>query len=551
MKNRRNYVLRYGKDLKRGITLLLTLLLGVSLASIMSILFSKNVYASVTKPSAPAITKSTEEGVGNITTWSCIYLGRYIQSEVTEKHRIWNEISKLKNTAWNTNGDTTYKNVKYHRVFIKETTLDSKTNKYITKNVPHYYQVEPIKWRVLSISGNDAFVMADRALDCQPYNVTEGSQSTLAVTWKNSTLRSWLNGYGSTENAREKDYSRQNFMKTAFSAAEQAIIKPTTVRGQTNPETGVSDGSVAVDKIFILSATELTTKAYGFDTVFDGSAGNTLSDEKATPSRLCANTDYATLLGAANGGNLSVNKRFDTGWYWVRMPGKDGTMSSFISAMGNGTYDGTINSLTVFGVRPAMHINLGTSSSKTLWQYAGTVNSLGEANEPAGSGTGGGFGGGSGTSIDGTKLPDAGTRITDSKGRKYRILTSTAKSKTVEFTGVQRHEKKLTIPASIKYSGYTYKVVSINTKAMKGDRKLTTLTIGKNVKNIGRQAFYGCKKLKTITIKTSQLTSKSVKKKSFKGIAKRAKIKVPGKKIKSYKKLFRARGVSGKAKILK
>lgn len=29
---------------------------------------------------------------------------------------------------------------------------------------------EPIKWRVLSVDGNDAFLLADQNLDCQPYN---------------------------------------------------------------------------------------------------------------------------------------------------------------------------------------------------------------------------------------------------------------------------------------------------------------------------------------------------------------------------------------------
>lgn len=37
---------------------------------------------------------------------------------------------------------------------------------------------EPVKWRVLSINGDDAFLLADQNLDCQPYN-TEGK----SVTW--------------------------------------------------------------------------------------------------------------------------------------------------------------------------------------------------------------------------------------------------------------------------------------------------------------------------------------------------------------------------------
>ena len=49
---------------------------------------------------------------------------------------------------------------------------------------------EAIKWRVLSVYGNDAFLIADCNLDCQPYNTTRTD-----VTWETSTIRSWLNGY--------------------------------------------------------------------------------------------------------------------------------------------------------------------------------------------------------------------------------------------------------------------------------------------------------------------------------------------------------------------
>ena len=86
-------------------------------------------------------------------------------------------------------------------------------------------------------------------------------------------------------------------------------------------------------------------------------------------------------------------------------------------------------------------------------------------------------------------------------------------------------------------------------KAFKGNKKITNVTIGKNVKTIGASAFYGCKKLKKLTIKTKYLTSKSVGKKAFSGIYKKAIIKVPAGKKKSYKKLLKKHGVSARAVI--
>ena len=70
--------------------------------------------------------------------------------------------------------------------------------------------------------------------------------------------------------------------------------------------------------------------------------------------------------------------------------------------------------------------------------------------------------------------------------------------------------------------------------------KVKKVTIGSNVTSIGAQAFYGCKKLKQITISSKKLTK--VGKKAFKGITKNAKIKVPKKKLKAYKKLLKNKG---------
>jgi hypothetical protein len=64
-----------------------------------------------------------------------------------------------------------------------------------------------------------------------------------------------------------------------------------------------------------------------------------------------------------------------------------------------------------------------------------------------------------------------------------------------------------------------------------------------------KQAFYGCKNLKTITIKSIGL--KTVGKEAFKGINAKATIKVPAKKLSSYKKLLKGKGQGSKVKIVK
>ena len=72
---------------------------------------------------------------------------------------------------------------------------------------------------------------------------------------------------------------------------------------------------------------------------------------------------------------------------------------------------------------------------------------------------------------------------------------------------------------------------------------------------IGSKAFYGCKKLLNITIKTTKLTTKNVGSKAFTKAGssnyKKMVVKVPKSKLKAYKKTLKKRGVNSKAKIKK
>lgn len=94
-------------------------------------------------------------------------------------------------------------------------------------------------------------------------------------------------------------------------------------------------------------------------------------------------------------------------------------------------------------------------------------------------------------------------------------------------------------------------IISINSKAFYKCTALTKITIPSKVTKVGKQAFYGCKRLKSITIKTKKLTSKKVGSKAFKGIYSKVTVKVPKSKLKNYKKILKAKGVSSKAKIKK
>lgn len=121
-------------------------------------------------------------------------------------------------------------------------------------------------------------------------------------------------------------------------------------------------------------------------------------------------------------------------------------------------------------------------------------------------------------------------------GQTYKV---TKAGKEVSFIAAKKNAKKVSIPATVKSKGVTYKVTSIAAKAVKSNKKVTSITIGENVSKIANNAFYKCPNAKTVTIKSTKLTSKTASKKAFKGLNKKLVIKVPKKVKKTYGKIFK------------
>ena len=133
-------------------------------------------------------------------------------------------------------------------------------------------------------------------------------------------------------------------------------------------------------------------------------------------------------------------------------------------------------------------------------------------------------------------------------------------------------KKKVVIADAIEYNGNVYKVTSVAKDAFKNNKRITEVVVGKNVttikdrafangkalkkvtlsKNvakIGKHAFKGSKKLKTVVVKSTKLKKKGVNKAAFKGISTKTTIKVPKKKVKAYRALFRTAGLGKKVKL--
>lgn len=136
----------------------------------------------------------------------------------------------------------------------------------------------------------------------------------------------------------------------------------------------------------------------------------------------------------------------------------------------------------------------------------------------------------------------AGTTVKTSTGKEYVKVTSVP-NKTVEYVKPSKKTyKTVSVPATVKISGVTYKVTSISANAFKGMKKLQKVTVGGNVEKIGNKVFAGCQKLNSIIIISKKLSAKTVSSKAFAGTKKKITVKVPKNKYKAYKKFLTKKG---------
>ncbi len=93
------------------------------------------------------------------------------------------------------------------------------------------------------------------------------------------------------------------------------------------------------------------------------------------------------------------------------------------------------------------------------------------------------------------------TYFTDSKGIIYRKTSKTE----VAVCGLDGNKSvtNLSIPATVKTGGKTYKVTRIDANAFMNNKLLKSVTIGKNVKDIRSNAFSGCTALSKVKFGSS------------------------------------------------
>lgn len=177
------------------------------------------------------------------------------------------------------------------------------------------YQDKTIGWQVLAVEDGKALVIAQEGVDTKPFNTERG-----AYVWKDSSLRSWLNG---------------DFINAVFSTEQQSKILTTKVKNEKNPYWSTGGSKATEDKLFCLSITEAEE--------YFGREGDAM----------CWPSDYAVSQGAYTDANGAC-------CWWLRDNGYDvnqGEAAADVNSEGFIFDAGAYVDHTTYCVRPAMWVS--------------------------------------------------------------------------------------------------------------------------------------------------------------------------------------------------
>ena len=304
----------------------------------------------------PVVEADPDEPDGKRVTYSLVRFGHYPQTEIvkTAEEADGDPIvdpalyAALEEAAWEAN-EWERDGVCYFRVSRSGEETGNKNYRYFIR--------EPILWRVLEIRDGTALVLANEALDCQPFQ-----KELLEVSWENCTLRSWLNGYGPEANKSAADYSAEtdNFLDRAFAADEQAAILENPVRNENNYYFGMDSGKETKDRVFILAESELfmgdSSKIHGFSP----------RDEVHDRAKQFTPTGYARRNGAWNASEGPVE---GNGFWITRTTGYTHSNVVYVDENGCMFNRGILVTCADAAIIPALVLDLDSA----VYDYAGTV----------------------------------------------------------------------------------------------------------------------------------------------------------------------------------
>lgn len=125
----------------------------------------------------------------------------------------------------------------------------------------------------------------------------------------------------------------------------------------------------------------------------------------------------------------------------------------------------------------------------------------------------------------------------------YRVTTADPQDPRVRYVSNSNTEAtSVTIPSTVTINGVTYKVTRIQASAFASNTKLKGVTIGSNVIVIESKAFYKCKNLSKVKIKSKKITT--IGGKAFYGIKNKALFYAYRSKLKTYQSRIKKSGIN-------
>ena len=225
----------------------------------------------------------------------------------------------------------------------------------------------PLTWQVLDVTKDSALLISKYVLERYPYHDKKEN-----ITWEQSNVRSYLNGFDGTHNQNGIDHTGKGFIDMAFTADEQRWIKQVT---NTNPSSPVSwnnvpGGNNTTDKVFLLSHGEVlqyfpTNKSrVAHPTAYaihppTSSGRNNLYTCQVT----CSGDNSCSASGCnSNGTNVQacLNVQCGSAW-WLRSPAYRPDYAANVHVDGGVSFGGVFSDIvgTVnHALRPALYVHL-------------------------------------------------------------------------------------------------------------------------------------------------------------------------------------------------
>ena len=324
----------------------------------------------------PRVEACAQTPSGTKTTWSCVWFGSYPSAEVVDAG--WDAVddyalqegdlirddalyARLSEADWQ--GDTLeLDGARYLRLGLDSAPAGGAAReqhyRWAYSRPWHYFAVSPIRWRVLDLRDRKALLLADRMPDCAPFHAVDED-----VAWQDSTLRSWLNGYGPEANRQGADYRGTSLIDRAFTEEERAAILPTPCENLANLDYGTDSGADTEDRLFLLSNAQVFEGAdagrYGFDP----------SRDYDDPAKRFTSTLYAKCRGAWWS---PVEAYAGNSFWFMRTSGYTPRSVTYVCDFGYIYSKGTLVTCGDAGVLPALWVDLARAGLEDAGEAAST-----------------------------------------------------------------------------------------------------------------------------------------------------------------------------------